>query len=210
MLNIAGAEYDFAQVVFVILEECEHRRRGWDEELFEAQAMATARETLAKIKAAYDEFGGSVSYWEALQKEVLDVVMPQYVDEARTVTEHEKHGFGVWRSGDPLSRAAFALGGLIIGSLIVAMPWIPIVEDVFAFALTGAGFVYPDIVRYTYERRHAQTLNRLVSESATYQQNGQLHYMTFHEIQTSFTSGQALPEAPPDVIDMQVEEKSEE
>jgi hypothetical protein len=137
VLNIAGAEYDFAQVVFVILEECEHRRRGWDDELFAPQAMATAREKLGMIKAAYDEFGGSASYWEALQKEVLEVVMPQYIDEARAVTAREKHGFGVWRDGDPAARAASALTGLIIGSLIIAMPWIKIVEDVFAFALTG-------------------------------------------------------------------------
>ena len=206
MLNIAGAEYDYAQVVFVVLEECEHRRRGWDDELFEAQAMATAREKLAQVKAAFDEFGGSASYWEGLQKEVLDVVMPQYIDEARAATETEKRGFGVWRGGDPAARAAFALTGLVIGSLIVAMPWIPIVEDMFAFALTGAGLIYPDIVRYAHERRHAHTLNRLVSESAAYQENARLHYMTLNEIQRELVPGEvALPQAPPEVIDVEKE-----
>jgi hypothetical protein len=190
VLNIAGAEYDYAQVVFVVLEECEHRRRGWDEELFEAQAMATAREKLARIKATFDEFGGSASYWETLQEEVLGVVMPQYIDEARQITEAEKHGFGVWRRGDPAARAVFALTGLVVGSLIIAMPWINIVEDMFAFVLTGAGLIYPDIVRYTYERRHAHTLNRLVATSAAYQKNAGLHYMTLSEIQRSLVPGE--------------------
>jgi hypothetical protein len=190
VLNIAGAEYDYAQVVFVILEECEHRRRGWENDLFEAQAMATAREKLAQVKAAFDEFGGSASYWDGLQEEVLDVVMPQYIDEARAVTEGEKHGFGVWRGGDPAARAVFALTGLVVGSLIVAMPFIPIVEDMFAFALTGAGFIYPDIVRYTVERRHAHALNRLVAASAAYQTNARLHYMTLNEIQRSLVPGE--------------------
>ncbi len=211
MLNIAGAEYDFAQVVFVILEECEHRRRGWDDELFEAQAMATAREKLARVKATYDEFGGSASYWEALQKEVLDVVMPQYIDEARLLTEHEKGGFGVWRGGDPAARGVFALVGLIIGSIIISMPWIPIMEDMFAFALTGAGLVYPDIVRYTFERRHAKTLNRLVAESAAYQENARLHYMTLNEIQRSLVPGESHSAvAAGAIIDVRVEEKREE
>jgi hypothetical protein len=209
VLNIAGAEYDYAQVVFVILEECEHRRRGWDDDLFDAQAMATAREKLARIKATFDEFGGSASYWETLQEEVLGVVMPQYIDEARQITEAEKHGFGVWRAGDPAARAVFALTGLVVGSLIIAMPWIPIVEDMFAFALTGAGLIYPDIVRYTHERRYAHTLNRLVAESAAYQKNAGLHYMTLNEIQRTFTPGAVLGQAAPPVIDVATEDKPE-
>lgn len=186
MLNIAGSDYDYASVVFVILQECEHRRRGWEAEEFEIQAHATAREKLAQIRKAYDEFGGSVSYWETLEKEVLGVVLPQYIEEASGFNESEKHAFGVWRKGDPAARGAYALAGLVIGSIIIAMPWIPIFEELFAFALTGAGALYPDLVRYTWERRHAKVLNRLITESATYQENARLHYMTALDIQQSF------------------------
>jgi hypothetical protein len=80
----------------------------------------------------------------------------------------ERTGFGVFRRGDPAARFTYALAGLIIGSVIIALPFIPIVEDAFAFALTGAGFLYPDIVRYTHERRHAKLLNRLIVDADRY------------------------------------------
>ena len=58
-LNIAGPEYDFGSVVFVVLEECEHRRRGFDDDEAEcSELLRVARGKLAKIKKAYDEFGG--------------------------------------------------------------------------------------------------------------------------------------------------------
>lgn len=189
MLNIAGPDYDYGSVVFVVLQECEHRRRGWEADEFKVRANATAKEKLAQVKAAYDEFGGSASYWEALEKEVVSVVVPQYVEHARDFNESEKSGFGVWRGGDPAARALFALIGLVIGSIIIALPWIRIFEDLFAFALTGAGALYPDIVRYTHERRHSQVLNRLIADSSAYQENAKLHYMTAVDIQKSLTPG---------------------
>jgi hypothetical protein len=189
MLNIAGPEYDFAQVLFVVLQECEHRRRGLDDEVVDRELQRIAREKLATIKAAYDEFGGSAGYWDELQKEVLDTGMPQYVAAAHQINDLERNGFGVFRHGDPAARFMFALIGLLIGSVIIALPFIPIVEDMFAFALTGAGFLYPDIVRYTFERRHARLLNRLVADAGRYQSAAQLHYMTTRQIRESFTPG---------------------
>jgi hypothetical protein len=190
MLNIAGADYDFGQVVFVVLQECEHRRRGWDEEEFEHAALACARETLARVKSTYDEFGGSASYWKTLENEVLTVAMPQYIEEAGPLTVAEKEGFGVFRGGDVAARFAFALLGLVIGCIIIALPFIPIFEDMFAFALAAAGFLYPDIVRFTYERRHARALNTLIANSAAYQENGRLHYMTATDIKEALQPGE--------------------
>ena len=62
MLNLAGSSFDFGQVLFAVLTECEHRRRGWEADEFEIRANATAKEKLAQIKGAYDEFDGSVNY----------------------------------------------------------------------------------------------------------------------------------------------------
>lgn len=197
MLNIAGPEYDFAQVLFAVLQECEHRRRGIEAQSIEHELRAVALEKLASIKAAYDEFGGSEKYWQDLQREVVDTALPQYIPAAADMNDMERNGFGVFRRGDPAARLIFALGGLLIGSLIIALPFIPIVEDLFAFALTGVGFFYPDIVRWTYERRHVQLLNGLVADAGRYQANAKLHYMTTQQIRESF--------APPphgDVIDV--------
>lgn len=189
MLNIAGPEYDFGSVVFAVLQECEHRRRAIAHDELEHALAATSKEKLAQIKRAYDEFGGSAGYWEALEKEVLFAALPQYTLEAEKMNELERTGYGVWRSGDVAARFAFALLGLIIGSIIIALPFIPIVETMFAFALAVGGFLYPDIQRYVQERRHATVMNRLVADSASYQGNARLHYMTMDEIRSSFTPG---------------------
>jgi hypothetical protein len=199
-LNIAGPEYDFGSVVFVVLEECEHRRRGFDDDDAAEQLLRVARAKLAKIKKAYDEFGGSPAYWSVLETEVLETAMPQYIQAAREMTALERDNFGIWRGGDPLARFAFALGGLFLGSLIIALPFIKIVEAMFAFALAGLGFIYPEIKRFTHERRHFRLLNRLVADATQYQNNAKLHYMTTSEIRESFAiEGGTETVAPADV-----------
>jgi hypothetical protein len=189
VLNIAGPEYDFGSVVFAVLEECEHRRRGIDDEELGERLMTLARTKLAKIREAYDEFGGSPRYWESLHKEVLETAMPQYVDAARAMNALERTSFGVWRGGDPAARAAFGIGGLVVGGFIKALPFIPSIENVFVFLLAAAGFAYPDLKRYTHERRHVRMLNRLVADASRYQKNARLHYMTMNDIRESFSSG---------------------
>ena len=186
MLNIAGPEYDFGNVLFVVIEECEHRRRGFSDEDLEEELLTAARKKLAKIKAAFDEFGGSSAYWASLDTEVLETAMPQYIAAAREMNALERTGYGVWRGGDPLARFVLGLGGLLLGSIIIALPFVPIVEGMFAFALAGFGLLYPEVKRYTHERRHFRLLNRLVNESAAYQKNARLHYMTTDDIRESF------------------------
>jgi len=195
VLNIAGPDYDYAQVVYAVLQECEHRRRGFDHDHFDREVKGCAREKLAQIKGAYDEFGGSGAYWESLEKEVIGVVVPQYAAAAREMNRLETTSFGVWRGGDIAARAAFALAGLLVGSIIIALPFVPIVEDMFAFALTVAGFLYPDMKRYMSERRHSKLLNRLVAESARYQESARVHYMTTEDITSAFVPG--TPTLPP-------------
>jgi hypothetical protein len=188
MLNIAGPEYDFGSVVFVVLEECEHRRRGIDDE---AHLADVAEKKLQQIRKAYDEFGGSAAYWQSLATEVVDTVMPQYIVAAKEMNALERTSFGVWRSGDPVARGTFALGGLLIGIMIMKLPFVPIVESVFAFALAGAGALYPELKRFVHERRHVKLLNRLVTDAAAYQQNARLHYMSTTDIRESFTPAPA-------------------
>jgi hypothetical protein len=188
MLNIAGPEYDLGSVVFVVLEECEHRRRGLDDDELDRELHTIARTKLAKIKAAYDEFGGSSVYWAALEDEVLKTALPQYIAGAREMNALERNSFGVWRDGEPLARGAFALGGLLIGGFVKVLPFIPTLENIFVFALAGAGFLYPDLKRYVHERRHVRLLNRIVADAAAYQQNARLHYMTAKDIRESFAT----------------------
>jgi hypothetical protein len=100
--------------------------------------------------------------------------------------QHERTAYGVWRAGDPTARGVYALGGLLIGGLLKQLPFIPTIENMFVLALAGAGAVYPEIKRYTHERRHAKLLNRLVEEAGAYQRNAKLHYMTTTKIREAF------------------------
>jgi hypothetical protein len=50
----------------------------------------------------------------------------------------------------------------------------------------AGGFLYPDLKRFMVERRYMKGLNGIVSDSARYQENARLHYMTSHDIQKSF------------------------
>jgi len=189
MLNIAGPEYDFGAVVFAVLQECEHRRRGVDDDEFEQAMEACAREKLAHIRKAYDEMDGSAPYWEALENEALKVALPQYVGAALEMNREERANFGMFHRGDISARFLYALIGLVIGSMIIALPFIPIFEELFAFALTAVGFFYPEMKRWMYERRYAKTLNRIIADAARYQDDARLHYMTTEEITKSLTPG---------------------
>ncbi|HWW62386.1 MAG TPA: hypothetical protein VN181_13520 [Thermoanaerobaculia bacterium] len=189
MLNIAGPKFDFANIVFAVIEECEHRRRGYDDDELEYQLTKAAKEKLDEIKAQYDEYGGGAGYWDVLRKEVLSTAVPQYIDEAKEMNRLERNAWGVWRQGDIGARLLFALAGLLIGSIIIALPFVPIFEDMFAFALTAGGFVYPDLKKFQFERRHATTMNRLVEASARYQEDARLHFLTTKQITDAFVPG---------------------
>jgi hypothetical protein len=73
---------------------------------------------------------------------------------------------------------AFGLLGLLIGALIIAIPWIPIFEDAFAFILAAAGFLYPEIKKTVFDYRHARLLNRLIVQAEKYQKDQRLHYVS--------------------------------
>ena len=186
MLNLAGSAYDFAQVVYTVLDECEHRRRSLPATSDGSEFREMAQRKLAEIKGAYDEMGGSKKYWEALQREVLDTAVPQYAQAALHMNALERNAFNVFRGAEPAARGVYAICGLLIGAAIIKLPFVPAIENTFAFVLTAAGFFYPDIARYTHERRHARTLNGIVEAAANFQQNARVVYLSNKELEDSF------------------------
>jgi hypothetical protein len=178
MLNLAGSSYDYGNVLFAILQECEHVRRGLLPNEAEARLRETARNKLAEIRVSYEEMGGTDPYWNDLEREVLEVTLPQYLPAAVEQTRLERCSYDLWRQGDPAARALFTLLGLILGGLIILAPFIPIWEDAFAFVLAVAGFLYPEIKQLYFDRRHARFLNRLIVQAEKYQKDSRLHYLS--------------------------------
>jgi hypothetical protein len=182
MLNLAGPSYDYGNVLFAVLQECEHQRRALLPNEAAARLAEIAREKLAAIRASYEERGGTPGYWSRLEREVLATALPQYVPAALEQNRLEKTRYDLWRQGDPAARALFGLLGLVLGGLIIAAPFIPIFEDTFAFLLTLAGLLYPEIKKGFHDIRHAQLLNRLIKQAERYQKSEPAQYVTEAEI----------------------------
>ena len=118
MYDPSGSSFDFANVIFSVLQDCEHRRRSYTDENVRAGLMECANEKLARVKTSYLDGLGSKSYWRDLEKEVLETVMPQYIAAAAEQNRLELTGYGVFRGGDVGARILFALLGLVVGGLI--------------------------------------------------------------------------------------------
>lgn len=169
MYDPSSSSFNYANVIFAVLQDCEHRRRSFSDDTAKEALTECARDKLARIRQSYLEGMGSRAYWKELEREVLETVIPQYVPAAVAQNRRERDAYGVWRSGDLLARFGLAVMGLIIGGIIISLPFIPTIERVFALAFALGGWFYPDLIRMMHERRHYKLLNRLVTEGETYQ-----------------------------------------
>jgi hypothetical protein len=193
MLNLAGPAYDYGQVLYVVLAECEHQRRALAPEETAARLGQIARDKLAEIHRPYCECGGNEPYWAELCREVLDTALPQYVAAAIEKNRLERAAYELWRRGDLVARGSLALGGLTLGGIMVALPFIPIWKDSFAFALGICGFFYPEIKRLFFDLRHTRLLNRLISQADRYQKARHLHYVSEQVIETEIEEALHAP-----------------
>lgn len=183
MINLAGSSYDFGNVVFALLQECEHRRRGLLADEAPARLREIARRKLVEVRESYLEAGGGAPYWQTLEREVMETAMPQYIPRAVEQTRLEQSNYDLWRRGDPLCRALFGLAGLVAGGLIIAAPFIPIWEDTFALLLAGSGFFFPEVKKTAFDYRHSRLLNKLIVDAEKYQKNPRLHFVTQAQIE---------------------------
>ena len=199
MLNLAGPTFDLGNVLFAVLQECEHQRRGLSPDEAADRLRGTARRKLAEIRESYDELGGTAGYWAALEREVIETALPEYIPAAIRQTRLEKADYDLWRGGDPLARALFGLVGLAIGTLIiVAPPRILALESTFAIFMALAGFLYPEIAKTWHDSRHSRFLNRLIARAEKYQYNSRIHYTSSARMEAELNAmGVKEPSRPP-------------
>lgn len=196
ILNLAGPEYDLGNVLFAVLQDCEHRRRAFEPDETRARLMAAARAKLAEIEESYREAGGTPSYWELVEREILDNSLPQYIAGALEQNRIERTSYGIWRGGDPLSRVAFGLGGLAVGSAVVTLPLTTLPVDALALTLGAGGFLYPEVKRLYHDWRHNRLLNRLVIAAEKYQKDSRIHYLSNARLEEELRSVGASAERP--------------
>lgn len=177
MLNLAGPSFDLGNVLFAVLQECEHQRLGLSPGEAEARLREAARRKLAEVRESYEENGGTEGYWKDLEREVLETALPAYIPAAIEKTRLERASYDLWRGGDPVARVLFGLLGLVIGILVIVLPpriWT--VESTFAAFTALAGFLYPEIMKTWHDSRHSRFLNRLIARAEKYQYNSRIHY----------------------------------
>jgi hypothetical protein len=97
---------------------------------------------------------------------VDQVLLPRYARLAEQENALAAREYGLWRGGDLVARGAFALAGLVLGAAMVAIPWIPIYEKWFPWALFILGPFIPDAYVFWYRRKHAKKLDQLVVDLA--------------------------------------------
>ena len=82
-----------------------------------------------------------------------------------------------------------ALVGLTVGGLNVAVPFIPIFIDEFAFFLAFCGWFYPDLKKLMHDYGYTRRLNAIVTEAARYQRRSTTEYLTASSLDRMLTSG---------------------
>jgi hypothetical protein len=105
-------------------------------------------------------------HWERAGAIVRDVLLPRYRRLAEEENAAAERDYGMWRGGDLVARATFALSGLVLGAIVVAVPWIPIYEKWLPWALFVLGPFVPDGYAWWYRRRYQKRLEALVADLA--------------------------------------------
>jgi hypothetical protein len=160
-------EFSARRVATEVLTALERRRDGVVDG--SATVEGILDETLGALGVAYREAALPPSYWQALEAELRATIPGRWRPAAAEFTALERRGFGSWRGGDVYARVVYALAGLLVGGLCVALPFIPIWEKWFPFAVGVAAWWLPDAQAAWHRRRHGRMLGRMVRDLAARQ-----------------------------------------
>ncbi len=155
-------------VAGVLIAAAERRRPGlgaWTD-ASRKELEAVFRAELVDVKRQFFEIFDDKPYWENLEKTLLEVALPRYLAAAEPESALEKKSYGVWRGGDLVSRGAYMAGGLLVGVIMVKVPFIPIPNtwDFFAFlTMLGAPFI-PDLQVSFHKRGYHKALRFIVDD----------------------------------------------
>ena len=130
---------------------------------------AAVEDALVPLRAAYRESALPPSYFAALEEELRQVLPARWPGAAAAFTALERRGFGSWRGGDVYARVVYLFTGLTVGGLCVELPFIPIWEKWFPFALAAVAWWLPDAQAAWHRRRYARQLGQLVRAVAARQ-----------------------------------------
>ncbi|HKC59223.1 MAG TPA: hypothetical protein VKB92_03980 [Myxococcales bacterium] len=162
-------KYSLAAVAQHLLALFEVRRPGiarWDAQALERLGRE-AESALQQMEQQCRELGvDDPPHWARARSAVHDALLPRYARLAEAENAAAARDYGLWRGGDLIARASFALCGLVLGAIAVAVPWIPVQEKWVPWALFVLGPFVPDAYLWWYRRRYRRRLEALVLDLA--------------------------------------------
>ena len=160
--------YSIPFLASILIAAAERRRPGlgpWDEKA-EAEIRSLFQSELAQMKRQFMDLFDDAAYWERVERTLLDVCLPRYLPLAQKQTALERRDYGLWRGGDLIARGVYAGAGLLVGILMVKLPFIPVPQtwDLFAFLTMVAGPFVPDAQIWWFRRKHRKQLEAIVED----------------------------------------------
>ena len=160
-------KYRLAAVGRFLLEQFELRRPGFREwsPSAEAALRQEGERELQLMEKQLRELGiDDAGYWQRVRRALDEILLPRYAALAAGEIELARRDYGIWRGGDLVARATFALAGFILGIICVEVPYIPIQAKWFPALLLVLGPLFPDVVMWLHRRRWQQKLESLIAD----------------------------------------------
>jgi len=178
-------EFAARKVTREVLEHLERRRADIVGE--ETAVRDELGRALAPLRDAYRDSALPPAYFAALEQELGAVVPSRWRAAAAAFTAAERRAFGSWRGGDVYARVTYVFLGLLIGGLCVRLPFIPIWEKWFPFALAAGAWWLPDAQAAWHRRQYARRLGAIVSDVGSRQR----------ALEAKVTLAELLPDGSP-------------
>jgi hypothetical protein len=192
-------KYRLPAVGRFLLEQFELRRPGireWSPEI-EAQLRRDAESELQLMEKQLREMGmDDPGYWQRVRRALDEILLPRYGALATGEIELARRDYGIWRGGDLIARATFALAGFLLGIVCVEVPYIPIQAKWFPALLLVLGPLFPDGVMWLHRRRWRKRLEALVEDLGRASETLDT-YRPLSELTHALGMSSELAEAPP-------------
>ncbi|MBM4779764.1 MAG: hypothetical protein GQE15_18825 [Archangiaceae bacterium] len=165
MSSVYPSQYQLPELTAHLVALLERRRAAFDvwDEKTEAALTEAAQEALVEAGKQFKELAADAPYWQRTTEALLEVALPRYFRLAKEQHALEKRGYGAWRGGDFISRAAFAGIGLVVGFIILrtAVPdWL----EPLPLAMFIGGPLIPDAQAFFAKRKYSKQLLTLVED----------------------------------------------
>lgn len=192
-------KYRLPAVGHFLLEQFELRRPGFREwsPSVEASLRKDAEGELQVMEKQLRELGiDDAGYWQRVRRALDEILVPRYAALASSEIELAKRDYGIWRGGDLIARATFALAGFVLGIICVEVPYIPIQAKWFPALLLVLGPLFPDAVMWLHRRRWRKKLEALI-EDLRHASETLDTYRPLSELTHALEMPSELAEAPP-------------